>query len=258
MSDPEGALSTFQRLGFAVLPSLVPRAEAGNLRDLVERRYQDPATHSAEPEEDFFRGEVSLMRMFEYDRAFRDVIDYTPVADLVEAILGPDCHMISQNALRIPPGRGITKWHIDDELFFPFLDTLTSTAGADSAIPCYSLNVMIALSEIEDEHPGPTQVIARSHLSGRRPAYTPDLPGKPVSLLAQAGDAYLVNSQTWHRGAPNRSGRTRYLLTTAYGRRFVSQRFYPFVNYRMPGDVLAGASGRLTRLLGLHEKGPYG
>ncbi|WP_190620637.1 phytanoyl-CoA dioxygenase family protein [Streptomyces venezuelae] len=258
MRDLEGALSTFHRVGFAILPSLVPRAAAGHLRDLVEQRYQDPATRSASPEQDLLRGDVSLMRMFEYDRAFRDMIDYTPVADLVDGILGPDCHMISQNALRIPPGRGITRWHIDDELFFPFLNTLPSMADADRTIPCYTVNVMIALSNIEDEHHGPTQVIPRSHLSGRRPAYTPDLPDTPVSLLARAGDAYLVNSQTWHRGAPNQSDRTRYLLTTAYGRRFVSQRFYPFVNYRMPEDVPAGASGRLTRLLGLHEKGPYG
>ncbi|MFF4583133.1 hypothetical protein ACFY15_32900 [Streptomyces sp. NPDC001373] len=79
-----------------------------------------------------------------------------------------------------------------------------------------------------------------------------------TSLLARAGDAYLVNSQTWHRGAPNQSDRTRYLLTTAYGRRIISQRFYPFIGYQLPTSVLEGASDQLARLLGQHGKGAYG
>lgn len=119
---------------------------------------------------------------------------------------------------------------------------------------------MVALSNIDGEVFGPTQVVAGSHLMGREPYYAPALsPGlAPTSLPARAGDVYLVNSQTWHRGAQNQSGRVRYLLTTTYGRRFISQRFFPFLNYRMPSQVLDGASDRLLRLLGQHEKGPYG
>ena len=46
---------------------------------------------------DHIRG-VSLMRMFEYDIAFRDLIVREPFASLAEAILGEDCHCMSQNA----------------------------------------------------------------------------------------------------------------------------------------------------------------
>lgn len=250
--------AAFHRDGFAVLPSVIPANAADHLRILTEQRYQDPQVHAAPPELDLLRGDVSLMRMFEFNRAFRDVIDPEPVASLVEMILGPDCHVIAQNALRIPPGKGIVNWHIDDALFFPFLgDIPTGTAG-DSTIPCFSLNVMVALTDIETDLHGPTQVIAGSHLSGRRPPYSPNLPETPTSLLARAGDAYLINSQTWHRGAPNQSERTRYLLTTAYGRRFISQRLYPFIGYRLPTSVLEGASDQLARFLGQHGKGPYG
>ncbi|MEV7545590.1 phytanoyl-CoA dioxygenase family protein [Streptomyces sp. NPDC089915] len=253
--DLAGATEAFHRDGFVILPSALPPAAAEHLRVLVEQHFQDPQVHAADPERDLVRGDVSLMRMFEHDQAFRDVITAEPLATLVESILGPDCHVISQNALRIPPGGGIANWHIDDTLFFPFLDG----AGAPREnIPCFALNMMVALSGIEHEQYGPTQVVPRSHLSGRRPPYSPDLPGEPRSLLARAGDVYLVNSQTWHRGAPNRSGRTRYVLTTAYGRRFISQRFYPFIGYRLPEGVLEGASNRLARFLGQHGKGPYG
>lgn len=161
-------------------------------------------------------------------------------------------------AVRIPPGKGIVNWQIDDALFFPFLSDIPTGTADDSTIPCFALNVMVALTDIEHDLHGPTQVIPGSHLSGQRPPYSPNLPGTPTSLLAQAGDAYLINSRTWHRGATNQSARTRYLLTTAYGRRFISQRFYPFIGYRLPAGVLDGASTQLARLLGQHSRGPYG
>ncbi|WP_327255438.1 phytanoyl-CoA dioxygenase family protein [Streptomyces sp. NBC_01244] len=255
--DLARAAEAFHENGFVVLPSIIPVDAAEHLRVLTEQRYQDPQVHAAPEELDLLRGDVSMMRVFECDPAFREMIDLEPLVTLVEALLGPDCHVIAQNALRIPPGKGIINWHIDDALFFPFLSD-TPTVPAVGSIPCFALNVMIALSDIDDVQHGPTQVIPGSHLSGRRPPYSSDLPGAPTSLLARAGDAYLVNSQTWHRGAPNQSDRTRYLLTTAYGRRFISQRFYPFIGYRLPDGVLEGASARVARLLGRHGKGPYG
>jgi ectoine hydroxylase-related dioxygenase (phytanoyl-CoA dioxygenase family) len=247
--------AAFHRNGFAVLPSLIPSDAADNLRHLAEQRYQDPQVRAAPPERDLMRGDIALMRMFEYHQAFRDMIDLEPVASLIETILGPDCHMIAQSALRIPPGKGIVEWHIDDSLFFPFLGNIPTGTAEGSTIPCFTLNVMVALTDIEDDLYGPTQVIPRSHLSGRD---SPRLPGTPTSLLARAGDAYLINSQTWHRGAPNQSDRTRYLLGTAYGRRFIAQRFYPFIDYRLPSGILEGASDRLVRFLGRHDMGPYG
>jgi ectoine hydroxylase-related dioxygenase (phytanoyl-CoA dioxygenase family) len=259
-AHPDGTvLDQFHEQGFAVLRSVLPVDHAQQLRKLVEQRYQDPATHE-NPERDFVRGGVSLMRMFEYHHAFRDLLVQEPVIDLLEQVLGEECHVVAQNALRTPRQKAIVNWHIDDALFFPFLAHLPELAEYAMPLPCYSINVMVALSDIDAEEFGPTQVVARSHLTGRKPDYTDTLPPgvAATSLLARAGDVYLVNSQTWHRGAQNKSERVRYLLTATYGRRFISQRFYPFLNYRMPEQVLDGASERLRRLLGQHGKGPYG
>lgn len=255
----DAAVREFHQQGFAVLRSVLHPDHARDLRELIEQRFQDPATHES-TDLDLLRGGVSLMRMFEYHQAFRDLLALKPVISLVEQILGVDCHVIAQNALRTPTGKGIVNWHIDDALFFPFLAHLHPIPQEAGALSCYSLNVMLALSDIDAEKFGATQVVARSHLTGREPDYTPTLPPgtTPTSLLAQTGDVYLINSQTWHRGAQNQTTRVRYLLTTTYGRRFISQRFFPFLNYRMPPQVLDGASDRLLRLLGSHAKGPYG
>jgi ectoine hydroxylase-related dioxygenase (phytanoyl-CoA dioxygenase family) len=244
------AVAEFGRHGFVVLRSVLTAEEATLFRDLAEDRYRQVADD--DPETDRLRGGVCLMRVFEAAWQFRDLMEREPVISLVERLLGDDCHVISQNVLRTPPPQSIVNWHIDDAQFFPF-------TGLDR-VPVFSLSAMVLLSDVDEERFGPTQVVPGSHLLGHEPPYTDQLPPQqqPLSLLARAGDCYLVNSQTWHRGAPNTSERTRYLLTTAYGRRFISQRFYPFLNYRMPQHVLDGASTRLRRLLGAHGKGPYG
>jgi hypothetical protein len=69
----------------------------------------------------------------------------------------------------------------------------------------------------------------------------------------------LWNDQTWHRGGPNTSdGRLRWVQQAPYGRRFIAQRFFPFVNYHLPEAILARANPRRRRLLGLHPAGAYG
>ena len=79
-----------------------------------------------------------------------------------------------------------------------------------------------------------------------------------MSILARAGDAYLFHNQIWHRGAPNRSNRRRLVGGVTCSRRFIAQRFYPFIDYRMPDCVWQGAGPRLQRFLGRHAKGAYG
>ena len=106
----------------------------------------------------------------------------------------------------------------------------------------------------------PTQFVPRSHLSGRYPndQQEPSFQGAgPVSMLGNAGDAYMMNNQVWHRGSPNMTERPRVLGGTTYCKRFVSQRLFPHVDYVLPKHVLEGAEPRLQRFLGRHDKGSY-
>jgi ectoine hydroxylase-related dioxygenase (phytanoyl-CoA dioxygenase family) len=198
--------------------------------------------------------------MFEFHHSFRDLIVREPIISLVEEVLGTECHVVAQNALRTERGNGIVNWHIDDHLFFPLRQD-EEQHPSSWRIPCHVINVMCALTATETLNHGPTQVVPRSHYSGRipEPDHTPEFDGeRPISIFARPGDVYLLNNQVWHRGAQNESDRIRFVATTTYGRRFVAQRFYPFLNYRVPDHVLEGADARLLRLLGKHDKGPYG
>ena len=114
---------------------------------------------------------------------------------------------------------------------------------------------------VETVENGPTQTVARSHLFGARPPDPiagSDYAEQVVSNVGPAGSVIMFNNQVWHRGAPNTSDRVRFLGGMTYSQRLIAQRFYPFLNYRMPDRVLDGADERLLRLLGKHQKGAYG
>ena len=248
----------FYREGWLHLGNVLNPAEVETLKSAMVRKYDDERLREDE-EGDHVRG-VALMRMFEYHQSFRDLMKREPVVSLAEAILGDDCHMMAMNALRTGNGEGITGWHVDQGPFFPCPDDIPRH-DPRLRISCYAFNALYTLTDVDSLEFGPTQVVPGSHYSGRRPPKeeNPEFEGTgPHSILAKAGDVYIFHNQLWHRGALNLSDRVRYIATVAYSQRFVAQRFYPFMNYRMPDHVLEGADRRLLRLLGKHEKGAYG
>ncbi len=244
------------RDGYAQLGPVLETGEVEALREAVLRKASDPRI-LADEAGDHIRG-ISLMRMFEYDNVFRDLIVREPFASLAEAILGEDCHVMAQNALIYGEGQG-GGWHVDDTLQFPVPDGST---GHDSACPppCLVMQIFTPLSDM-DPHAGCTEVVPGSHLAGRRPdgGDSPSFSGRgPVAIEARAGEAYLFNNQIWHQGSKNHSPNPRILGGVTYSRRFIAQRFYPFIDYQMPDHVWDGASERLQRFLGKHAKGAYG
>jgi ectoine hydroxylase-related dioxygenase (phytanoyl-CoA dioxygenase family) len=247
------------RDGYAHLGHVLEEDEVAALRDALLRKAADPRI-LADAEGDHIRG-ISHMRMFEYDRAYRDLIVREPFASLAEAVLGPDCHLMSQNALIYPPGAG-GGWHVDDLVHFPVPDGVDGHSP-DIPPPCLVFQVFVPLSRHDVEH-GCTQVVPGSHRAGRRPGPgpgddPPSFEGRgPVAIEADPGEAYVFNNQIWHQGSPNRCDEPRLLGGATYSRRFVAQRFWPFIDYRMPGHVWEGADERLQRFLGRHARGAYG
>lgn len=251
-------MEALSREGYCYLGKVLETSEVAALREAMERKWSDVRMQESAPG-DHRRGR-SLMRMFEYDDAFRDLVVREPFASLAEAVLGNDCHLMSQNALYTRAGEDGGGWHVDDLVHFP---VCPGVDGHDSnlTMPCLVLQVFTPLTDVEAVCYGPTQVVPGSHYAGRSPGSeeSPSFAGRdPVSILAKAGDAYLFNNQIWHRGAPNVSDRDRLLGGVTYSKRFIAQRFYPFIDYRMPDSVWDGASERLQRMLGRHDKGAYG
>jgi len=243
----------FRADGYLHIPGVLGAQEVDQLRAGVDAVFSDPRRRESN-----LYGDIVAVRLFETAPIFEDMVTREPIISLVESILGRDCHLIAENVVRNPPGSAIDQWHVDDAVVFP--------AGPGMArhdprleMPVFLLTVQIPLTDIPSDEYGPSQYVPGSHYSGRQPDDPPLFEGRgPQSIHCQAGDIYLHNGQTWHRGAPNASTRTRYLFQLHYGCRWVSQRFYPFINYRLPEAILERADQRRQRVFGVHPKGPYG
>ncbi len=253
-------LAQFHRDGFLVLPGLLSPEEVTTYRTALERVF---AQHS--PEADIYHmQEIWRPKLFEHGAEFDTLIDHPGIAEFIDAVLGEDCHLIAHTGLRTSPGKTITFWHLDDVCRLPIPEGVTLDPRIP--MPVYTINMNYYLCDV-DEALGPTQFIPGSHRAGRSPRESDnDAHGNPtyegrtlVNSCGPAGTLVLWNDQTWHRGGPNVSdGRIRWVIQTPFARRWVAQRFWPFVNYHMPEEVIARATPRRKRLLGIHGIGAYG
>lgn len=262
MTELEEHIEQFNRDGFLVLPDILTKSEVTILFDGVEKAFANPSEEAGLYGETMQR--IWRPKMFERGPEFEALVDHPKIIDLVEAILGSDCHLIANSALRTGPGDGISGWHADESIRFPRPKGVPLDPRIP--IPCFLANFNYYLCDV-DEELGPTQFIPGSHRSGRAPDGddldadgNPTYEGKSVfSAVGTAGTAVLWHDQTWHRGAPNLSkDRTRWVQQAPYGKRYIAQRFYPFINYHLPEEILDRANPRRKRLLGAHSIGAYG
>jgi len=234
-------LESFHRDGYAFIPGVLEPLEVEALRnraddllndpvlqarenlDLSDPRYVQVKAHNKSGEELPF----ILRNTIELDSMFQDMLLREPILSLAEAIVGPNCKFCGQNVLRNLPGLSIERWHVDGAIHFPVPDDVPRH---DPKIrpPVLWITVQIALSDIESIEHGPTQYVPGSHWSGHHPTSqeNPEFEERgPVSIFCKAGDIYLQDPQCWHRGSPNTSDRTRYLMQSQYAVEWAYRRF---------------------------------
>ncbi|MBV7339937.1 phytanoyl-CoA dioxygenase family protein [Chloroflexi bacterium TSY] len=256
----------FHRDGFVYIPGVLTTEEVTVLRNKTDELFADPIlfekTNSDLADKRYIQlgkheetGQslpFILRNTIELDPIFRDMLVREPILSLAEAIVGPDCKFCGQNVLRNLPGLAIERWHTDGPVHFPLPEEITRH---DSRIrmPVMWLTVQMALTDIESVEQGPTQYVPGSHYAGRAPndQEHPEFEERgPVSIFCKAGDIYLQDPQCWHRGAPNRSTRTRYILQSQYAAYWAHWRFSLCNRVPVPEDALHTESDRLLSLLG--------
>lgn len=256
----------FFRDGFIYIPDVLTEDEVTALRektdtffndpelaertnpDLADVRYIQMGTHADSGETSPF----ILRNTIELDPIFRDMLLREPILSLAEAIVGKNCKFCGQNVLRNLPGLSISNWHIDGSVHFPVSDEMPRH-DPRLRMPVMWFTVQMALNDIDSIDEGPTQYVRGSHYSGRHPndLENPEFEGnKPVSIYCKAGDIYLQDPQCWHRGAPNLSDKTRYILQSQYAANWAYWRFNLCNGVPVPEDALQNASDQLLSLLG--------
>ncbi len=208
-----------------------------------------------------FRGkgpEVMLQGpMFERGEIFEQLVDHPGIIEFIEEVLGSDCQLSSMNGMRTMKHNGVSKWHVDEALFFPLPDDVELDPRIQ--MPVYLMNALYYLDDITEEL-GPTQVVTGSHRAGKHLQFSEEIGDYkghgPMSILANAGDCLVFNSQLWHRGAPNLSDAPRYVQQIIYRKKFIVPHMSHDVNsvYKPPVHIVERANARRQRLLGVNRQ----
>lgn len=211
--------------GCAIITGVFSTGEIELLRTKTDAHAADPATPTKHIS---YAGDtLVLRRCHELNSAFEHLTTYEPIRKIAEAVLGQDARFNAMNVIRNGTGQAISRWHVDDVVEFPLPPSI---ARFDQRIqmPVFWMTIQIALTDIDSLEHGATQFVPESHYSGRPPndSENPVFEGRaPKAVLCKAGDIYLTNHQCWHRGAPNLSNRTRYLMQLQFAQRWADRRF---------------------------------
>ena len=205
--------------------------------------------------------------MFNRSVVCQRVIGHRSILDVVEPLLGSDCHVIQNTAWRNPPGNAMAPdglaWHVDGG---PHVPRRRGRWPRRIPYPVFVVATHVYLADVT-ELEGPTAFVPGSHTSGRLPPYEWRWRRRlryrgrgSVAHVAHAGDVTFFVSDVWHRRLPPaESSAGRFFLQTNYGRREIAQRVRPtdVVNHAAPEAVARATTLRERQLIGLHEAAFY-
>jgi hypothetical protein len=224
-ADVADIVLVFAREGGVRIPQVLTAEQVATLRAATDAYALNPDPASRHTS---YAGNAFVLRQCEeLGPVFADMITHPTLVAIAEGVLGPGAVFNAMNVIRNGPGQAISNWHVDDVLEFPLPDDVPRF-DARIRMPVLWFTVQVALSDIDRLEHGPTQFVPASHYSGRTPSQSPDpmFEGRgPVAIYCKAGDIYLTNHQTWHRGAPNLSDRVRYVMQVQYAQRWADRRF---------------------------------
>jgi hypothetical protein len=256
-----------ERDGFALVPGLVSQSDVADLRrDLTElfETTRPEARMAGSTESDYadFRYEA-----LNSSPAAQRTVAHPGILEIIEPLLGEDCHVISNTAWWNQPQREKAPfdignpWHVDGGPHVPRAEGIPW----DDRIP-YPI-FMIGCHVLLQDCPigsGPTGFVPRSHTSGQLPP-EPDDNGAifyegrgPVVPLGAAGDVVFFVSDVWHRRMPTGPDDTgRFFLQMQYGRRDIAQRLRTTdrVNHLSEAAIGRATTERERTVVGLHPAG---
>ena len=229
------------------LDALTPNAQANDRHGI--KKFIDDEGNEREAYE------AHTKCVFNQDAYFLQFLDRAPAADVADAVMGDDCHIIGQSGWINGPGRADQQLHAD---YQPLEIPEDVMRDPRVEIPVYIATCHYYLTDITDDL-APTIFVPGSHRAGRPPSENEtEWNGVgPHRVVCNAGDAVFFRSEVWHRGSANTTDQTRYLLQVHYGRRMMAQVFPPFLEFRFDADVLSQANDRQRRYLGEHKFANY-
>lgn len=239
-------LEQLHRDGYVLFKGALDRDRAAAVKEGIRQAFEGKDDHIMMQGPMFERGEI-----------FESLVDHPVISAFIEEVLGSDCQLSSMNGMRTTKHNGVSKWHVDEALFFPLPDG--AELDARIPVPVFLMNALYYLDDVTEEQ-GPTQLVPGSHRAGKAIRHAEeigDYKGQgPISILAEAGDCLVFNSQIWHRGARNRSDDPRYVQQVIYRKKFIVPHMTYDINgtYQVPEEIARRSNPRRKRLMGYSEQ----
>jgi Phytanoyl-CoA dioxygenase (PhyH) len=267
--DPDipEASRELQREGFTVLAKVFRTEEVRSLAEEISSVFDnvDPDVRSTRIAEGHF--EPFRYEMLNRSELVQRAIGRREILDVIEPLLGEDCHVIANTAWRQGPDddrHGGRFWHLDAGPHVPRPEGVEWDDRIPYPIFAIACHIFLADCPLEC---GPTGVIPRSHKSGQAPPrdrYADEsltLNGVGiVPVLARAGDVSLFVSDVWHKRMSSLPGDPgRFFQQVHYGRRDLAQRIRTTeaVNHLSDEAMSRAETARERTLIGLHRPGFY-
>ena len=252
-----------QREGWALLSGVF---DAATVRSVAEEI--DGVFAALDPDHRLAQKGIEHFQPFRYEMLNRSAACQRAVGDpaileVIEPLLGEDCHVIANTAWRQPGDEesqhGGRNWHIDAGPHIPRPPGIPWDERIPYPIFAIACHIFLQDCPIES---GPTGVIPGSHTSGQAPPRDRPLDDdltwegrRALPMVADAGDVALFVSDVWHRRLPSQSGDPgRFFLQVHYARRDIAQRLRPTsVANQLSEEAAARATTNRERtLVGLH------
>jgi ectoine hydroxylase-related dioxygenase (phytanoyl-CoA dioxygenase family) len=248
------ASAQLERESWAVVPGVLDAAEVAALAAEITAVYEASGPDRPQDEKGEFRH-----GMLNRSPLSQKALGKRAILDVIEPLLGEDCHVIANTAWRNIAGHQGGTWHMDAG---PHIPREEGVPWPDNiAYPVFAIGMHLFLEDCPLEA-GPTAVLPGSHRSGRLPPRDAGLDltfeGRPaVFMTAKAGDAAFFVSDAWHRGTPAQEGYGRFFLQVHYARRDIAQRILMTseVCHVTPEAAARATTDRERTLIGLHA--PY-
>jgi hypothetical protein len=253
--DVRPETAELERDGCTVIRRVFPPDDVAALRTEIDDVFDTYPPERVRDDKDEFRYEM-FNRSARCQRAIAD----PRILEVIEPLLGDDCHVIANTAWRNPPEFPGGFWHSDAGPHVPRPEGVPWDDRIPYPVFAIGAHILLRDCTLAD---GPTAVVPGSHRSGRLAPFDRmndvDLTydGRPpVVMTGAAGDVALFVSDSWHRGLPaGDGGRGRYFLQVHYARRDLAQRVRTtdVANQASPEAAARAETDRDRALIGLHD-----
>jgi len=256
------ATAHLHREGYVALRGVFDAGEVAELVAEVERVFAEYPPDVRVP--DHSPDEWSMFRyeMFNRSAAAQRAIGTRAILDVVEPLLGEDCHVIANTVWWQPPEEnrhGGRFWHMDAGPHVPRPLGVPWDERIPYPVFAVATHIMLQYCPLEA---GPTGVIPRSHTSGQHVPLDRladddlEYDGRgALPLVANAGDVLMFVSDIWHRRLPTMDGDPgRMFIQCHYARRDIAQRLRTTYdcNQVTPEAAARATTKRDRQLIGLH------